>query len=78
MGLFDIYRNYRKRNTEKLQQTFEGPTIFYHEDDYRQVEIIPNDNLSILRQNQIRSTYLLWNILTDQASQALMFEMTRT
>ena len=49
MGLFDIYRNYRKRNTEKLQQTFEGPTIFYHEDDYRQVEIIPNDNLSILK-----------------------------
>ena len=48
MGLFDIFRNKKQIQTEKNQQTFDGPTIFYHEDDFRQVEIVPDDNLSTL------------------------------
>jgi hypothetical protein len=47
VGLFDIFRN-KKQQPEKAQQTFDGLTIFYHEDDFRQVEIVPNDNLSTL------------------------------
>ena len=48
MGLFDFFRK-KKSQPEKPLETFVGPTIFYHEDDYRQVEIIPNDNLSNLK-----------------------------
>lgn len=47
MGLFDIFRN-KKQQPEKALKTFDGTSIFYHEDDFRQVEIVPSDNLSIL------------------------------
>lgn len=49
MGLFDIFRIKKQRQSEEVQQTFDGPTIFYHEDDFRQVEIVPSDNLSSLK-----------------------------
>ncbi|MBX7227077.1 MAG: hypothetical protein K1X55_13670 [Chitinophagales bacterium] len=49
MGLFDIFRNKKQRQSEEVQQTFDGPTIFYHEDDFRQVEIVPSDNLLSLK-----------------------------
>lgn len=49
MGLFDIFRNRKQLEPEKAQQTFDGPTIFYHEDDFRQVEIVPYDNFSTLK-----------------------------
>jgi len=47
VGLFDIFRN-KKQQPEKALKTFDGTSIFYHEDDFRQVEIVPSDNLSIL------------------------------
>jgi hypothetical protein len=49
VGLFDIFRNKKQRQSDKVQQTSNGPTIFYHEDDFRQVEIVPNDNLLSLK-----------------------------
>ena len=49
MGSFDIFRNKKQLEPEKAHQTFDGPTIFYHEDDFRQVEIVPCDNLSTLK-----------------------------
>ena len=49
MGLFDIFRIKMRPQTEKAPQTPEGSTIFYHEDDFRQVEIIPNDNVANLK-----------------------------
>jgi len=48
VGLFDTFRNKKQRQSEEVQQTFDGPTIFYHEDDFRQVEIVLSDNLSPL------------------------------
>ena len=48
MGLFDIFKNKKKLQDEKPQIIFEGPSIFYHEDDFRQVEIVPGDNLLTL------------------------------
>ena len=44
MGLFDIFKNKKSTRPNNLESTIEGLTIFYHEDDYRQVEIVPNDN----------------------------------
>lgn len=42
-----------KRNkttqTDKLQKSKEEPSIFYHEDDYRQIEIVPSDNIDDLK-----------------------------
>ncbi len=49
MGLFNMFGNKKRQQSEKVQQTFDGPTIFYHEDDFRQVEIVPSANLSSLR-----------------------------
>lgn len=48
MGLFDIFKNKKSSRPKSLESIIEGPTIFYHEDDYRQVEIVPNDNLAEL------------------------------
>lgn len=50
MGLFDIFKNKKSTRTNNLESTIEGKTIFYHEDDYRQVEIVPNDNLAELEE----------------------------
>ena len=49
MGLFDIFRIKKQLQQVKAQEIFDGPTIFYHEDDFRQVEIVPGDNLSTLK-----------------------------
>lgn len=49
MGLLDIFRKKKQLPPEKAQRTFDGPTIFYHEDDFRQVEIVPGDNLANLK-----------------------------
>lgn len=48
MGLFDIFKNKKSTRPNNLESTIEGKTIFFHEDDYRQVEIVPNDNLTDL------------------------------
>lgn len=50
MGLFDIFKNKKSTRPNDHESTIEGLTIFYHEDDYRQVEIVPNDNLAILEE----------------------------
>lgn len=50
MGLFDIFKNKKSTRRNNLESTIEGKTIFYHEDDYRQVEIVPNDNLAELEE----------------------------
>lgn len=48
MRLFDLFRNKKQHLPEKARKDFDGQTIFYHEDDFRQVEIVPGDNLSTL------------------------------
>lgn len=50
MGLFDIFKNKKSTLPIDHESTIEGLTIFYHEDDYRQVEIVPNDNLAELEE----------------------------
>lgn len=50
MGLFDIFKNKKSNRLSNLESTIEGQTIFYHENDYRQVEIVPSDNLTELEE----------------------------
>lgn len=41
MKIFDFFR--KKQKPEPQIEVFDGPTIFYHEDDYLQIEIIVNE-----------------------------------
>ena len=49
MGLFNFFRNKKKSQPEAPTLPVEGPTIFYHEDDYLQVEILPLENINQLK-----------------------------
>lgn len=49
MGLFSFIKNNRKKDYVDRQLKDDGPTIFYHEDDYLQVEILPLENLDQLK-----------------------------
>ncbi len=51
MKLFDIFK---KKKPEIPLQELDGPTIFYHEDDFRQVEILPNKNYSNLKVESLK------------------------
>jgi hypothetical protein len=50
MGLFNILKIKKSTRPSNPESTNDGHTIFYHEDDYRQVEIVPNDNLAELEE----------------------------
>ncbi|MEY5047544.1 MAG: hypothetical protein RLZZ175_903 [Bacteroidota bacterium] len=43
MKIFDFFR--KKQKPEPQIEVFDGPTTFYHEDDYLQIEIIVNENI---------------------------------
>lgn len=43
MGLFDIFKR------KKVDSTLSGSTLFYHEDDYCQIELSPIENLSLFQ-----------------------------
>lgn len=45
MGLFDIFKNKKTHPPEKTEQYFEGGSIYYYVEQFRQVEIVPNENL---------------------------------
>jgi hypothetical protein len=49
LGILDIFRNKKKAQSGMAQPTLVGSSIFYHEDEFRQIEIIPDDNLSMLK-----------------------------
>jgi hypothetical protein len=49
MGLFNFFRNKKRSQSETSKPPVEGPTIFYHEDDYLQVEILPLENINQLK-----------------------------
>ena len=43
MGLFDIFKR------KKVDSTLSDSTLFYHEDDYCQIELSPIENLSLFQ-----------------------------
>ena len=48
MGIFDLFKNKKQVQIIPSQTTVEGSTIFYHEDDFLQVEILPDNNFEEL------------------------------
>jgi hypothetical protein len=48
LGLFNIFKSKKQPQSENLQQRFEGPTISYYVGEFRQVEIVPSENLQLL------------------------------
>lgn len=48
MGFFDLFKFKKSAQSGDAEPLSEVTTIFYHEDDYLQVEILPHDNLAYL------------------------------
>ncbi|HZV71840.1 MAG TPA: hypothetical protein VFG10_19975 [Saprospiraceae bacterium] len=49
MRIFDIFRKRKLHQPAKSNETFNRITIFYHEDDFCQIEILPGDNFINLK-----------------------------
>ena len=54
MKLFNIFKKKQESRSEVPVKELDGPAIFYHEDDFLQVEILPSSNLSNLKIESVK------------------------
>jgi hypothetical protein len=54
MWKFHLFRRKTTSRSEGLQQSIHGHPVFLHEDDFRQIELVPDDNLATLMTESVR------------------------